>query len=182
MQVPDHKVAEIIDGELIVSPRPASPHAHAAAVIGADLVGPFHREPGTPAGPGGWWILPEPELHLETDVLVPDWAGWRRQRLPILRNVPFFTLVPDWACEILSPGTARIDRGRKMGIYAREGVSHLWFVDPLLRTLEINRLENGQWMVLANHGADDLVRAEPFDAVEVALARWWLPDAEPAGA
>jgi Uma2 family endonuclease len=101
--------------------------------------------------------------------------------MPILRNVPFFTLVPDWICEILSAGTARIDRGRKMGIYAREGVSHLWFVDPILRTLEVYRLENGHWVVLANHGGDDHVRAEPFDAIEIALARWWLPDAEPAG-
>lgn len=175
MEVPDHKVAEIIDGELIVSPRPASPHAHAGTVLGSDLVGPFHRDPG-PGAPGGWWLLFEPELHLSEDVLVPDWAGWRRERMPILRNVPYFTLPPDWVCEILSPGTARIDRSRKMGIYAREGVRHLWFVDPLVRTLEVYRLEGGSWLVVANHGDAETVRAEPFDAIEIALARWWLPD------
>jgi Uma2 family endonuclease len=147
-------------------------------VLGGDLVGPFHRDPG-PDAPGGWWLLFEPELHFAEDVLVPDWAGWRRQRMPVLRNVPFFTLAPDWACEILSPSTARIDRSRKMGIYAREGIGRLWFVDPLLRTLEVYRLEKGHWLVVANHGGDEHVRAEPFDALEIALARWWLPNVEP---
>jgi Uma2 family endonuclease len=182
MQVPDTKVAEIIDGELIVSPRPASPHAYAATVIGSDIVGPFHRGPGDPGGPGGWWLLLEPELHFGDDVLVPDWAGWRRERMPVFPNTPAFTLAPDWVCEVISPSTGRIDRSRKMRIYAREGVRHLWFVEPLLQTLEIYRLEDGRWLVVDAHAGDETVRAEPFDAVELRLERWWMPAGAPAEA
>jgi Uma2 family endonuclease len=97
--------------------------------------------------------------------------------MPVLRDVPFFTDPPDWACEVISPSTGRIDRSRKMRIYAREGVRHLWFVDPLARTLEVYRLDAGRWIVAATHGGDDVVRAEPFDAVELALDRWWMPTA-----
>jgi len=176
MQVPDTKVAEIIDGELIVSPRPASPHANAASVMGSDLVGSFHRDPDDPAGPGGWWILLEPELHFDDDVVVPDWAGWRRDRMSLLPNTPFFTLAPDWVCEVISPSTGRVDRSRKMQIYAREGVAHLWFVDPLAGTLETYRLESGRWVVVSVHGGNQRVRAEPFDAIEIGLERWWLPE------
>ena len=175
MQVPDTKVAEIIDGELIVSPRPASPHARAASVLGGELMGAFDGPPGVPPLPGGWWILLEPELHVADDVLVPDWAGWRRERLPVLENVPFFTLAPDWACEIVSPSTGRIDRSRKMRHYARDGVAHLWLVDPLLQTLEVYRLEAGRWVVVATYAGDEVVRAEPYEAVELSLGRWWLP-------
>jgi Uma2 family endonuclease len=179
MEVPDTKVAEIIDGELVVSPRPASPPAHASSVLGVDVAGPFHRSPGDPAGPGGWWILDEPELHLGEDVLVPDLAGWRHERMPHVPNVPFFSLVPDWLCEVVSPSTGRIDRSRKMRIYARERVERIWLVDPLARTLEIYRLEGGRWLVASVYGGDEVVPAEPFDAVELRLDRWWLPEAEP---
>src|SRR5207249_2269272 len=99
---------------------------------------------GAPGGadrPGGWWILFEPELHLGENVLVPDHAGWRRERMPLLPDVAAFTLAPDWVCEVISPSTAHIDRGRKLRAYAREQVAHLWFVDPLARTIEVYRLE-----------------------------------------
>ncbi len=183
LRVPDTMVAEIIEGELITSPRPAIPHANAGSVIGADLIGPFHAAPGTPPKPGGWWILFEPELHFGDEVLVPDFAGWRRERLPVLRNVPAMTLAPDWVCEIVSPSTGALDRARKMPIYAREGVPHLWLVDPLLRTLEIfRRSDDGRWIVVAGHGGDDVVRAEPFAAIELALDRWWLPEDAPTPA
>jgi Uma2 family endonuclease len=182
MRVPDTKVAEIIDGELFVSPRPASPHAFAATVLGADLVGPFHRDPDDPAGSGGWWIVLEPELHFTDDVVVPDWAGWRRTRMPTYPLVPYFTLAPDWVCEVISPSTGRLDRSRKMGVYAREGVAHLWFVDPLLHTVEVYGLEEGRWVVLATHAERDVVRIEPFEQVEMHVGRWWPPAAPGAGA
>ena len=169
-QVPDHKVAEILDGELVVSPRPALRHAHASSWLGVILGPPFGRGSGEP---GGWLILDEPELHLGDDILVPDLAGWRRERLPFVPDAAYLTLAPDWACEVLSPSTERIDRSRKMRIYAREGVRHLWLLDPLVRTLEALRLEDGRWVVLATHSDSDIVRVEPFDAIEIALNTLW---------
>ena len=171
--VPDNLVAEIIDGELVTSPRPASPHALAATRIGTDLGGPFDRPPGGGL-PGGWWLLFEPELRLGEDVIVPDFAGWRRDRMPVLPNVVGFTQPPDWVCEVVSPRTGAIDRGRKMRIYARERVGHLWMVDPLARTLEIYRLEADRWIVASTHAASERVRPEPFDAMELDIGRWWL--------
>jgi Uma2 family endonuclease len=172
-KVPEHMVAEIIGGELVTSPRPASPHALAAAGILRDLAG-FHGPPGGPARPGGWWILMEPELHLGADVLVPDIAGWRHERMAAVPNVAAFELAPDWVCEVVSPSTAQIDRARKMQIYARESVGHLWLVDPLARTIEAYRLRAGQWIVASTHGGSEPIRAEPFDGVEIDPARWWL--------
>ena len=174
VNVPDTKVAEIIDGELIVSPRPAIPHAHAGSVMGADLIGAFHRPPGDPKGPGGWWLLNEPELHFGSDVIVPDQAGWRRERIPQLPNVAALTVAPDWVCEVLSPSTGRIDRSRKMRIYAREGVGHLGLVEPLLRTIEVYRLEHERWIVVSVHGGAEAARLEPFEAIELEVGRWWL--------
>ena len=173
LQVPDILIAEIVDGELITSPRPASPHAYATSAIIQDL-GPFARRPGGTGGPGGWWILFEPELHLGADILVPDLAGWRQERMPVLENVPYFEQAPDWVCEVVSPTTARLDRVRKMPIYAREQVSHLWLVDPLMRTLEVYRLEGQRWVVVSTHGGAEGVRAEPFEALELDMSRWWL--------
>ena len=175
MEVPDTKVAEIIDGELIVSPRPASPHAYAATMIGIDVAGAFQGTASGSARPGGWWFLVEPELHVEDDVLVPDWAAWRRERMPVVPNVPYFTVVPDWVCEIVSPYTGRIDRSRKMRHYARDGVSYLWLVDSLVQTLEVYRLEDARWTVAGTHAGNDVVRVEPFEAIELRLERWWLP-------
>lgn len=175
IDAPEHVVAEIIDGELYTSPRPASPHANAATVIGADLNGAFHHPAnGHPGRPGGWWILFEPELHFGEDVLVPDVAGWRRERMPQLRSVAAFTMPPDWVCEVVSPSTAVLDRKQKMRVYLREGIKHLWIVDPITHTLEIYRLEGDHWIVATTYGGSEKVRAEPFDAIELDLTRWWL--------
>lgn len=173
LRVPDTKVAEIVEGELVVTPRPATPHALAAAEIAADLLPAFH---GTPArtGPGRWWILVEPELHLTGDVLVPDFAGWRCERMASLPNAGALTLAPDWACEILSPSSVRHDRIAKMRCWAREGVLHVWLVDPTARTLETFRLEAGRWTVVASHAGEESARVDPFDEIEIALGRWWL--------
>jgi Uma2 family endonuclease len=172
--VPDTKVAELIEGDLFVSPRPASPHARAATTIGM-MLGDGFDGPASPAGkPGGWWILFEPELHLDANVFVPDLAAWRREHMPRMPNVTAFTQPPDWMCEVVSPTTAVLDRDRKMAIYARHGVVHLWIVDPIARTLEVYRLEGERWIVAGNHGGTAPLRAEPFDAVTVDPSRWWL--------
>ena len=175
LKVPDHLVAEIVDGELYTTPRPASPHVRAVSVIGQEL-GLFDRQPKGSGAPGGWWILFEPELHLGEDILVPDLAAWRRQRMPVIPNVAYFTLAPDWVCEVVSPTTGRLDRVRKMPAYAREGVPHLWLVDPLLRTLEVCRLDGGRWLVATTHGGTERIRPEPFDAIEIDLSEWWLAE------
>jgi Uma2 family endonuclease len=169
-RVPDGKVAEIVDGELHVSPRPASRHALASSRLGAELGGPFDRGRG---GPGGWWILDEPELHLALEVLVPDLAGWRRQRLPEFPDTAAFTIAPDWACEVLSPSSEGLDRAKKMPAYAKEGVTHLWLVNPLARTLEAYRLEERRWVLLGTYEGERRIRVEPFDAVELELGALW---------
>jgi Uma2 family endonuclease len=172
LRAPEHVVAEVVDGELHLSPRPGTPHAYAASALGGELQGPFGRGRG---GPGGWLLLGEPELHLgsEPAIVVPDMAGWRRERLPVLPNTAFLTLAPDWICEILSTRTARLDRTRKLPIYGKEAVRNAWLLDPLARTLEVFRNESGRWVLLSSHGADEKVRAEPFDALELDLALLW---------
>jgi Uma2 family endonuclease len=171
LALPDHVVGEIIAGELIVSPRPAPRHAVATSVLGGELGPPYHG--AGRGGPGGWWILDEPELHLGDDVLVPDLAGWRRHRMPAIPETPYFTLAPDWICEALSPATARLDRQKKLAVYAREGVSHAWLIDPVQRTLEVLQLEPPHWIILGIHAGQDEVRADPFAATVLALARLW---------
>lgn len=168
--VPEHLVAEIVDGDLYSSPRPPTPHALASSALGAEIGGPFQRGRG---GPGGWWALDEPELHLGEDVLVPDLAGWRRERLPRIPAAPFLTLPPDWVCEVVSPSTERLDRVRKLPAYARAGVAHAWIVNPEARTLEVLRREGERWLVASSHGGDERVRAEPFEAIELDLLVLW---------
>jgi Uma2 family endonuclease len=170
VRLPDHLVAEIIDGELHASPRPAPRHA-VAYVRASGLLGSAFDSGRT--GPGGWWILAEPELHLGPDVLVPDLAGWRRTRMPRVPETAYFPLAPDWICEVLSPSTVSIDRAKKLAIYAREGVGHAWLIDPIARTLEILRLEASRWTILATHAGEAAVRAEPFDAIEFTLGEFW---------
>lgn len=170
LEAPEHKVAEIVNGELRLSPRPAGPATSVGSVIGGELYNPFGRGRG---GPGGWIILDEPELHIGDDVLIPDLAGWRRERMPVIEDVPGFTLAPDWICEVLSPSTERIDRAEKLPIYAAWGVGHAWLVHPRHRTVEVLRLHEGKWLTLAVHRDDEHVRAEPFDAIELDLANLW---------
>src|SRR4051812_3001274 len=172
-RVPEHKVAEILDGELFVSPRPATPHARAASLLGADLIGGFDGPPGGDEAPGGWWFLVEPELHFGADVLGPDIAGWRRGRMPAIPNVAAITKPPDWVCEVLSPSTARLDRARKMRVYARAGVAFLWLLDPLDRVLETYRLADDQWLLMATYDGDGSIKAVPFDALALTMRRWW---------
>ncbi len=168
--LPEHVVGELIAGELHVSPRPASPHTVATSVLGFELGGPFHLGRG---GPGGWVLLDKPELHLGQDVLVPDLAGWRRERMPRPPRTAAFTLVPDWICEVLSPSTTMLDRAVKLPVYAREGVRHVWFLDPEARMLEVFRLEGTHYSLLVTNTGTARVRAEPFEPLELALAALW---------
>ncbi|HEX8699491.1 MAG TPA: Uma2 family endonuclease [Myxococcaceae bacterium] len=176
LALPENLIGQIIAGELIASPRPANDHAVATSTLGGELLGPFQRARG---GPGGWWIIDKPELHLGKDVLVPDLAGWRRTHLPVVPRKPFFTLAPDWVCEVLSPSSVGIDRVRKKHIYAREGVEFVWILDPVGRTLEAFQLQEGRWLELGSWGDDERVRVAPFDAIELELSALWLPE-EPA--
>ena len=111
---------------------------------------------------------------------MPDIAGWRRERVPELPDVPWFDVAPDWLCEVISPSTESIDRGRKLRIYAREGVSHVWLLNPVAKLLEVYRLTEGNWILAKTSVGDDAVRAEPFDAIEMEMSRWWLPEAPPS--
>lgn len=168
-QVPDHLVAEIVDGVLYTSPRPAFRHARAGSKLGMDL-SPFDESDGEL---GGWWILDEPELHFGSDVVVPDLAGWRVERMPELPDVNFSTLAPDWVCEVLSPSTARLDREKKLGVYARVQVRHTWLLDPIAKTLEVLLLKGSRWTPHATYKNNDRIRAVPFDAVEIDMAGLW---------
>lgn len=176
LDAPEQLHAEIIDGDLRLSPRPAGAHTAAGSRLGATLVPPFDMGSG---GPGGWIILDEPELHLQSDILIPDLAGWRRERLPAVPDEPYQTLPPDWVCELLSPSTRVNDRVEKLPIYAREGVEHVWFINAPVRALEIMRLHDGMWLIVAIHRGDVKVRAEPFDAIELDLSVLWANIASP---
>ncbi|MEM6731598.1 MAG: Uma2 family endonuclease [Myxococcota bacterium] len=171
----ENQVGELIAGDLVVSPRPSGPHARASSVLGMELGPPFDRGRG---GPGGWVILDEPELHLGPDVLVPDLAGWRIERLPAIPQDHRFKVAPDWVCEVLSPSSARYDRVAKLNIYLREQTAHVWIVDPRSRTLEVFRHQGENWLLertFSDEAGHKRVRAEPFSAVEIELAALWVP-------
>jgi Uma2 family endonuclease len=182
LSAPENKVAEILDGELFLSPRLAAWQSFACS----SLLGALGSFDDGQKGPGGWWLLFQPEFHFGGDVLVPNLCGWRRERMPTMPDVAFFSLAPDWVCEVLSPATERIDRSRKLRIYAEAGIPHAWFVNPEERTLEVFRLRDGAWTIVAVCGGSDTVRIEPFDAIELALGHLWVdspasPDALPPG-
>lgn len=170
LALPENRVGEIIHGTLYSQPRPRPRHVRASTRIGARLDGPFDLGEG---GPGGWWILDEPELHLGGDVLVPDLAGWKRERMPRLPDAAWFELAPDWVCEVLSPSTARTDRVLKLPRYAAEGVAHCWLIDPDARTLEAYENQSGRWLLLGAWAEADTPPAPPFDAIKLPLSSLW---------
>ena len=170
LDAPAHQVAEIIAGTLYTHPRPAPAHTIASSALGGELGPPFHRGRG---GPGGWWILDEPELHLGEDILVPDLAGWRRERMPEPPGTAYFSLAPDWACEVLSASTRRLDLQEKRPVCAREGVGHLWLIEPTDRTLEAFDLRDGGWVLIGCAKDDDPVSLRPFDAITFSLGDLW---------
>jgi Uma2 family endonuclease len=175
LDAPEHLIAEVINGELVLQPRPVIAHQRASSELGIDLGGTIGRR----GPPDGWLILDEPELHLgprdAVDIVVPDLAGWRLSRLPTVPATAFITLAPDWVCEVLSPGTELRDRTAKLQIYAREGVAHLWFVSVQTRHVEIYRLdpETRLWTLLGTAQGNTKVRLAPFEEVEIDLSRLW---------
>jgi len=168
--LPENIVGEIINGRLITQPRPAPRCAYVKSCMGVEIGGPFDTGKD---GPGGWLILDEPELHIGGNILVPDLAGWRRERMPRLPDTAWFETVPDWICEVLSPSTARDDRAEKMPLYAAMGVKHAWLVDPALHTLEAYENQQGRWLLLETLADDAIVALVPFDAVEWGLGVLW---------
>ncbi len=172
LDAPPHMTAEIAGGRLHLHPRPAMRHSRATFRMAGRLDEMFQ---GGSSGPGGWHLTIEPELHLGPDILVPDLAGWRRERLPVFPDTAFIELAPDWACEILSPSTRRFDLTEKRALYAANAVAHLWLVDPDARTLEAFTLRDGAWNLTAAFGDGEEVRAAPFAALEFPLGALW-PD------
>jgi len=170
---PPDLVAEIIDGDLVTHPRPSPRHGATANALGAELGEAFQKGRG---GPGGWIFITEPELHLGSQIVVPDVAGWRRSRLTLSPDAAFVEIPPDWLCEVLSASTERRDRTVKMRIYAEAGVPHLWLIDPRLQILEAFELNEARWLKIGAWNSDDEVRAAPFDAVSFSLADLWPLD------
>lgn len=168
--LPENVVGEIIYGRVVTHPRPALKHARTYSRLGVEIGGPFDFGRG---GPGGWLILDEPEIHIDGDILVPDLAGWRRERVPALPATSWIEVAPDWLCEILSPSTARIDRTEKLPLYARWGVKHVWLIDPDLRTFEAYENQKGRWLLIAALKDADAVSVPPFDAISFALDGLW---------
>jgi Uma2 family endonuclease len=170
LAAPPHSIAQLVNGELHLQPRPAGPHSVAASGLGVDLGNPFQRGRG---GPGGWILLYEPELHLGADVVVPDLAGWRVEHPPEL-DAKYFTVPPAWVCEVISPSSGRLDRGPKADLYARAGVEFLWLVDPDVNQLEAFRLAGGAWLRLGAWAGAESARIPPFDAIELDLGPLWV--------
>jgi Uma2 family endonuclease len=171
LNAPDTMVAEVVQGDLYLSPRPGKAHGHAETRLGTLLDGPFGIGRG---GPGGWIIITEPELHLGAEIVVPDLAGWRRDRAPMVGDEPFFTVVPDWVCEIVSPRTGRLDRVKKVPLYAAKQVPYVWIIDPGQRSLEVFRNESGRLSLISTHSDQEEARAEPFGDVPLELKLLWL--------
>ncbi len=175
--IEENAIGQIIDGELIVTPRPSRRHSLAANVLSTEITSSYYL--GGTRGPGGWIILFEPEIKLSEDILVPDLAGWKEDRLPWEEEHNWISVPPDWVCEIISASSVRVDRIKKSSIYAGEGIPYLWLIDPRYRTLETFKLESGRWLVLGTFADDDKVRAEPFQEAEIELGRlWWKPRGE----
>jgi Uma2 family endonuclease len=170
LDAPASMVAELIRGTLHLQPRPRPKHSRAASALGVKIGGPFDVDD---SGPGGWTILDEPELHLGDDVVVPDLAGWRRERLPTLPDEVGIAVAPDWVCEVLSPSTRTYDLTEKRDIYREQGVGWLWFVDPLSKTLEAFALRDGSWVLIAALHDDAEVAVAPFEAAPFALSALW---------
>jgi len=178
--LPEGVKAELIDGELFMSPQPKGRHVRISSILGTLLGSRFGlTSQSTPNGPGGWWILDEPECHLRPDlrVVIPDLAGWRRSRMRApTPDTHKFTLVPDWVCEVLSPSTAGRDTIIKMPLYLQAGVAWAWIVDPTAQRVEVYRAGDNEWLPAGALEGPGLITLPPFDTVELDLSPLWLDD------
>ncbi len=169
--VPDGMTGEIINGELIVTPRPSRKHTYTTSALGSEIIHLYQF--GRSGGPGGWIIIIEPEIKLGDHTMVPDLAGWKEERYPDEEPHNWISVTPDWVCEMLSPGTRRLDRMGKMPIYAQYEVPYLWLVDPIDKTLEVFQLKEGEWVVAGLFADHATVRAKPFTEIEINLGDLW---------
>lgn len=173
--LPEHTRAEVIDGALEFAPSPSPEHGRAQRTLGHLIGGPFDDDDDR-GGHGGWWLIPEVDVRLGAhDIVRPDLAGWRRERLPDPWGNQPIDVVPDWVCEIISPSNAAHDRVTKRRLYAASGVPYYWLVDPGARTLESLRLDGGTWVELGVWGDGDVARIDPFAAVELEIGRLFPP-------
>ncbi len=176
-RIPENVTGEIINGELILTPRPSRKHGFCATALGTAVTAPYQF--GQAGGPGGWVFIIEPEVGLGEDILVPDLAGWKRERFPVEEDHNWISVAPDWVCEILSPGTFRSDKVKKMPLYADHGVSHIWLIDPVAMAADAFRLESGRWSLLGSFAENDKVRVEPFQEIEISLGDLWVENSKP---
>ncbi len=170
LDAPENMVAEIIYGKLNIHPHPAFQYTRARSVLGSKIGGPFDYDD---EGPRGWAILNKPEVHIDGNIVVPDLTGWRRERMPVMPEVPYFTLAPDWICEVLSPSTMRHDRVEKRQIYADAKVTYLWHIDPDAKTLEAYELSGDSWLLTHVRSEDNTCDVPPFEAAPFNLGVLW---------
>lgn len=176
LDLPDDVRAEVLGGEVVTAPAPLPRHAKVQRALGRFIGGPYDDDDGH-GGPGGWWILPEVDVRFTPhDIVRPDLAGWRRDRLPDPWDARPIDVRPDWICEIVSPSNAAQDRVTKRKLYAEHGVPCYWLVDPLARTLEALRLEAGTWVDAGSHDEASVARIPPFVEVELAVGRLFPPE------
>jgi Uma2 family endonuclease len=160
---------ELIGGNLTQKAAPSGAHGGAQAGVVAALGPPFQRRSGG-GGPGGWWIATEVELLLETsDVVRPDVMGWRRESSPERPTGMPVKVRPDWICEIVSPSGATDDTVKKLRLYHQVAISHYWIVDPRETTLTVMRWSRDGYVTLMRAERHEVVRAEPFQAIEIVV-------------
>ena len=169
----DGRVYEILGGSLEAQPRPRPSHSRAQSRLNGQLSDPFDAGRG---GPGGWWLLTEPEVRRsQHDIVVPDVAGWRRERLARLpTNRPIDT-PPDWICEVVSPNDRGRDRVRKASLYLRAGIPHYWILDTDARSLEAFAARAGAWRRSGGRTDGDTPRIPPFESIELDISSLFPP-------
>ncbi|MCG8555662.1 MAG: Uma2 family endonuclease [Proteobacteria bacterium] len=175
LDLPDEQRAEVLAGRIATAPAPLPRHSKVQGAARRFLGGPFDDDDGR-GGPGGWWIFVEVDVQLTPhDVVRPDLAGWRRERLQSPGSMRPITVAPDWVCEVVSRSTASRDRVTKRTLYARAGIAHYWIIDPDARVLEALQLENRAWIETGAYDDTSTARIPPFEAIELEVGRLFLP-------